>query len=252
MSNHAHAHEHGPILTPWPLVISIGILAMIPLAFIFKFSYHNSFAAILSLGIGAPLCIIGVIGWVREAIGGDELSQGLGFGAMGWFILAEALIFLPGFATYWVLRLSAESWPPPGSVDMPQLMPVIMTVVLVSSSLTIHKAEGLLEAGDVAGFRKWLAATMLLGLSFLLMSIYEWNHLFHLGFTIDVNVFSSSFFSLTGLHGSHVFVGLGIFLAIMIPAMSGKINHTFVRTGSLYWHFVDIIWFFVVSQLYFW
>ena len=93
---------------------------------------------------------------------------------------------------------------------------------------------------------------MLLGLTFLMMSAYEWNHLFHQGFTISTNIYSTSFFAITGLHGSHVFVGLGIFLAMLIPAMAGTINPVFVKTGSLYWHFVDIIWFFVVSQLYFW
>lgn len=253
MSSEAHAEEHhGGILTPWPLVISIGILFMFPVAFILNYEFKDSFAAVLSLGLGIPLCIIGVIGWVREAIGGDELSQGLSFGGMGWFILAEALIFLPGFATYWVMRLAAPEWPPEGSVEMPFVLPIIMTFVLVSSSLTIHKAEVDLDKGNTSGFIRWLILTFILGATFLGMSAYEWNHLFHLGFNFDTNIFSSSFFSLTGLHGSHVFVGLAMFLAILIPAMVGRINHAFVRAGSLYWHFVDIIWFFVVSQMYFW
>ncbi len=254
MSDHAIAHEHGAPTSPWPLVISIGILFFIPLAFTFHFVYQQSFSAVLCLGIGAPLIIIGVIGWVREAIGGAEFPEmeGLGFGAMGWFILAEALIFLPAFVTYWVLRLSAPEWPPAGSIDMPYILPAIMTVILVSSSFTIHHAEAAVDNGNQAGFRKWLMITMLLGLTFLLMSIYEWNHLFHEGFTISTNTYSTAFFSITGLHGSHVFVGLGIFMAMLIPAFKGTINPVFVKTGSLYWHFVDIVWFFVVSQLYFW
>ena len=253
MSDHA-AHAHGAPTTPWPLVVSIGILFLIPLAFIFKFVNNDPFSAILCLGVGAPLIIMGVIGWVREAIGGAEFPEmrGLGFGAMGWFILAEALIFLPTFATYWVMRLNAPEWPPAGSIDMPKLLPAIMTVILVSSSFTIHFAEEKLEKGDEAGFKKLLMITMALGLTFLCMSFYEWNHLFHEGFVISTNIFSSVFFSITGLHASHVFVGLGIFVAMLIPAMNGTINHVFVRTGSLYWHFVDIIWFFVVSQMYYW
>ena len=75
MSSDAHAEEHhGGILTPWPLVISVGILLMFPMAFMFHYEYQNSFAAVLSLGLGIPFCIMGVVGWVREAIGGDELS----------------------------------------------------------------------------------------------------------------------------------------------------------------------------------
>lgn len=253
MSDHA-AHAHGAPTTPWPLVVSIGILFFIPLAFIFKFVNHNPFGAVLCLGVGAPLIIMGIIGWVREAIGGAEFPEmrGLGFGAMSWFIIAEALIFLPTFASYWVMRLNAPEWPPAGSIDMPKLLPAIMTVILVSSSFTIHFAEEKLEHGDESGFKKLLMITMALGLTFLCMSFYEWNHLFHEGFVISTNIFSSVFFSITGLHASHVFVGLGIFLAMLIPALNGTINPVFVRTGSLYWHFVDIIWFFVVSQMYYW
>ncbi|OAD22403.1 Cytochrome c oxidase aa3, subunit III, partial [Candidatus Thiomargarita nelsonii] len=92
----------------------------------------------------------------------------------------------------------------------------------------------------------------LLGLSFLGMSVYEWTHLFHEGFTFDTNVFSTSFFSITGFHGAHVVVGLSIFIAMFVPALMGKVNKGFVKSGSLYWHFVDIIWFFVVSQVYYW
>jgi len=253
MSDHA-AHAHGAPTTPWPLVISIGILFFIPLAFIFKFVNHQPFGAVLCLGVGAPLIIMGIIGWVREAIGGAEFPEmrGLGFGAMGWFILAEALIFLPTFASYWIMRLNAPEWPPAGTVDMPSVLPLIMTAILLSSSFTIHYAEEALEKGNEGGFRKLLVITMLLGLTFLGMSMYEWNHLFHQNFTISTNIYSSVFFTITGLHASHVIVGLGIFMAMLIPALYGTINHVVVRTGSLYWHFVDIIWFFVVSQMYFW
>jgi len=253
MSDHA-VHAHGAPTTPWPLVISIGILFLIPLAFIFKFVEDQPFSAILCMGIGAPLIIMGIIGWVREAIGGAEFPEmrGLGFGAMGWFILAEALIFLPTFVSYWIIRLNSEMWPPEGSVDMPTVLPLIMTVILLSSSFTIHYAEEALEEGNESLFKKLLMVTMGLGLTFLLMSMYEWNHLFHQNFTISTNIFSTVFFSITGLHASHVFVGLCIFIAMLIPAFYGTINPVFVRTGSLYWHFVDIIWFFVVSQMYFW
>ncbi|MCK4706024.1 MAG: cytochrome c oxidase subunit 3, partial [Gammaproteobacteria bacterium] len=165
MSDHA-AHAHGAPTTPWPLVISIGILFLIPLAFMAKFVYHQPFTAILCLGLGAPMIIMGIIGWVREAIGGAEFPEmrGLGFGAMGWFILAEALIFLPTFATYWLMRLNADEWPPVGTIDMPTVLPLIMTFILVSSSFTIHYAEEALDKGDEAGFKKLLMITMLLGL----------------------------------------------------------------------------------------
>jgi cytochrome c oxidase subunit 3 len=82
--------------------------------------------------------------------------------------------------------------------------------------------------------------------------VYEWSHLIHQGFTISTNAFSTIFFSVTGLHGSHVVVGLAIFLAGLPSVLRGDVDEGFMRTAGLYWHFVDIIWFFVVSQVYYW
>lgn len=251
-SAQAHA-EHAPEweVSVWPFVISFGILFALPVAFAFKFVYEMPFAAILALGVGTPMIVAGIAGWVKEGMGSHH-GEGLAFPAMGWFILAEAMIFVSMFAAYWFNRLTADAWPPAGSVELPRLLPLVMTFVLVASSFTIHHAEALLHKGERAGFTRWLIVTMALGSVFLGMSAYEWNHLFHLNFTPGTNVFSTAFFSITGLHGSHVIVGLGIFIAVLLPALKSRINTPFVRTASLYWHFVDIIWFFVVSQVYYW
>jgi cytochrome c oxidase subunit III len=251
MSNHTTAHAAHWEMSVWPLVLSVAILFILPFAFILKFVYHQPLLAALSLGIGAPLAVAGIVGWVREAIGGEH-GEGLSPAAMGWFILAEAMIFISFFAAYWFMRLTAPNWPPTGTVDMPTVLPAVMTVALVTSSFTIHFGEERLAAGDRAGFVNWLLVTMLLGLTFLGMSGYEWNHLIHLGFTPETNVYSTSFFSITGFHGAHVLVGLGIFVAVLLPALRRSTNDAFVKTASLYWHFVDIIWLFVVSQIYYW
>ncbi len=255
MSEHvatAHAHDHPEEVSIWPAVISIGILFAVAFAFSFQFVYKNGLYAALSLGIGVPMIVMGIIGWVREAMSSEPIAEGLAPPAMGWFIVAEALIFLSFFATYWVVRLGAMEWPPAGTVELPTVMPIVMTAVLVASSFTIHFAEGRLDAGDRSGFLRWLLLTMLLGVAFISMSAYEWNHLLHAGFTPATNIFGTAFYSITGFHGAHVIVGLGIFLAILIPALKGEVNEALVKSGSLYWHFVDIIWFFVVSQVYFW
>ncbi len=252
MSEHATtAHEPEWEVSPWPLVITIGILFFLPLAFSFYFVYHQPMSAVISLGIGAPLIILGIAGWISEAIGGEH-GSGLSAPAMGWFILAEAMIFVSLLATYWYMRLNVAAWPPEGSVELPVLMPLIMTIILVSSSFTIHAAEIKAEHNDHAGFLKWLLITMVLGVSFLGISVTEWSHLIHEGFNVGTNVYSTAFFTITGFHGAHVIVGLGIFVAILVPALMGKTNIGFIKTGSLYWHFVDIIWFFVVSQVYYW
>lgn len=243
-----HHDDHAWGTSAWPLVISLGILALC-CAFMLMFVYELPMAAVISLGIGLPLVIGGIAGWTSEAMGGGE---GLSFACMGWFILAEAMIFLSLFIAYWYGRLSAPEWPLPGSVAMPALVPLIMTATLVTSSFTIHKVEHYVKAGSSSGATSWLLITILLGAAFLGMTGYEWTHLIHENFTINTNLFGSVFYGITGMHGSHVLVGLSIFLAGLIPVMRGNLSVGFWRTAGLYWHFVDIIWFFVVSQVYFW
>jgi len=80
----------------WPFVISFGVLAL-AVAFMLQFVYHKPFAAVIALGLGIPMILGGVAGWVSEAMGRGE---GLSYGAMGWFILAEAMIFMSFFAAY--------------------------------------------------------------------------------------------------------------------------------------------------------
>lgn len=243
-------HVHHWETSPWPLVLTVGILFLLPFAFALKFAYHQPLAAVLSLGVGVPLVVAGIAGWISEAIGGH--GEGLAFPAMGWFILAEAMIFISFFASYWFMRLTAPSWPPAGTVELPRIMPMVMTAVLVASSLTIHHGEALLHRGSSSGYVKWLVVTIALGLAFLGMSAYEWNHLFHQGFAFETNSYSTVFFTITGFHGAHVIVGLCIFSAVLVPTLMGRFNGGFIRTAGLYWHFVDIIWFFVVSQVYYW
>ncbi len=250
MSDHAaDEHWHYSI---YPFILSFGVLFMIPIAFAYQFVYENPMMAIIFFSLGLILNVIGCAGWVSETL--VESEEKLAPGAMPSFIVAEAFIFVGFFTAYWVTRLSygSDNWPPPGTVEMAATIPLIMTVILVSSSFTYHHAESLLEEGNRGGFITWLIITMLLGASFFGLSAYEWNHLIHEGFTVSTNLYSGAFFSITGFHASHVIVGLLMFLCILLPALKGKVNNSFVQSAGLYWHFVDIVWFFVVSQIYFW
>ena len=87
---------------------------------------------------------------------------------------------------------------------------------------------------------------------FLGCTLYEYSHLIHENFTPSTNQYSAAFFSLTGFHGSHVIVGLACFLFIIVGVMRGHVHKMFVKVAGIYWHFVDVIWFFVASQIYFW
>lgn len=251
MSEHAHALEWET--SPWPLIVCIGILLFAPLAFSFQFVYEKPSVALICFALGGGLIFISVIGWVKDGLE-DKHGWGAGysFPAMPFFILAEAFIFVALFVGFWVMKMKAPFWPPEGTPHISMVTPIIMTVILVSSSVTIHLAEMRHEKGNHGGFLMWLWVTIILGCVFFGLTISEWSHLLHGGFNMSTNAYGTIFYSITGLHMSHVFIGVALFICILIPAHMHKTNETFIKTASLYWHFVDIVWFFVVSQVYFW
>lgn len=248
----AHHEHHWE--TSWaPLVLVTGIFLLVPIGFAGYFVYENQLMTIIGAGLGVPLILAGVSKWVQEGMSQENLVVGVSMVGLPIFIVSEIFIFLGLFASYWMMRLSAGNyWPPEGTPEINTTIPLIMTVILVSSSLTMHVAEVKLDKKDNSGFNKWLMITILLGVIFLGCTIYEYNHLIHAGFIPSTNAYSTAFYSITGFHASHVFVGLATFVAVLIPALKGKTNHSFVVCASVYWHFVDIVWFFVVSQIYFW
>jgi len=250
-------HDHGGHAHHWevsaaPLILVAGIFFMVPMAFSAWFVYSSPLLTAVFAGIGTPLTLWGVAKWVYEGLTEKPLVAGLAGIGLPIFIVSEIFIFLGLFATYWTMRLSADVWPPEGTPEIGWVLPVIMTVILVSSSITIHVAEEKFDHDDQAGFRKWLILSIALGTVFLGCTLWEYNHLAHMDFIPSTNAFSSAFFSITGFHASHVFVGLGAFVAVLIPAYKGLTNRTLLTSVSVYWHFVDIVWFFVVSQIYFW
>ncbi|MBF0423071.1 MAG: heme-copper oxidase subunit III [Magnetococcales bacterium] len=249
-TEHAHHWE-----TSWaPMILTMGLLFLVPLTFSAYFVYQNQLYATVFAGIGTPLVLIGIAKWVSEGLTQKPLLAGVSPSALPVFIISEVFIFLGLFSAYWTMRLSAgDHWPPAGTPEHFNLvLPVIMTIILVGSSLTFHVAEEKLEHGDLGGFRSWLLLTMILGLAFLGCTIYEYDHLIHAGFKPSTNAYSTAFFSITGFHASHVIVGLGIFISVLLPALAGKTNKYFTFCAGLYWHFVDVVWFFVASQVYYW
>jgi len=250
-AEHESPHSLHWETSPWPLVLTIGILFLLPFSFSLYFVYGKPLMAMLSLGIGVPLTVISIAGWISEGVGQKD-EPGYSIGAMPFFILAEAFIFIAFFVGYWVVRLSSPYWPPEGTPEISTTVPLIMTGILVASSFTIHHSEARMEKGDRGGFLTWLIATIILGVVFMLLTINEYSHLIAEGFNFKTNIFSTVYYSITGFHFSHVLVGVGLFVCILIPALMGKMSKSFVKAASMYWHFVDIIWFFVVTQVYFW
>ncbi len=237
----------------WPFLLSFGILFLAPLSFIFYFVYNKPMLSILSLGVGAPLVLISIAGWVKEGLEDEHgYSQGHSIWAMPILIVSEGFLFIGLFAAYWGLRLSSQAWPPAGTPEKAYAMPIILTAILALSAFSSHRAEKSLDNPEHAGFVAWLVVTLIFAVGFMGLTAYEWSRLIGEGFTIKTNVYSSAFYTITGFHASHVLVGVGIFISILIPALSGKISYPFVKSACIYWHFVELVWLFVVSQVYFW
>jgi cytochrome c oxidase subunit 3 len=169
------------------------------------------------------------------------------------FILSEIMLFASFFAAYFFIRVvtGPETWPPPG-VELPVLIAGINTVVLISSSFTVHYALEAIRKGNHNGLKLGLVLTWLLGATFLFIQINEY---IHIGFTPRDGAFGSIFFSLTGLHGAHVFIGLLLLTFATLRAFRGHFgpaqkDHLGVEVPGIYWHFVDIMWIIVFASIY--
>jgi cytochrome c oxidase subunit 3 len=133
-------------------------------------------------------------------------------------------------------------------------LPILNTICLLSSSITIVVAIRALRAGAISTFAIWWAVTFALGLEFMIGTVLEWHRLiYHEGLTIRTNLFGTTYYSLVGLHALHVTVGLLLILLVLILTMCGYMNDRHVeRTDVLswYWHFVDAVWVVVFITVY--
>ncbi len=173
-------------------------------------------------------------------------------GRVGMFslIIGESAIFTI-FVVAYVYYIGRSTYGP-----APQILdfPIFNTICLLSSSLTIWLAEHAIERGRIRLFGAWWALTMALGIIFLAGTALEWNKLiFTDGLTIRSNLFGTTFYSLVGLHATHVVVGLIMLSLVMIFTLIGRVEqrHTErIQVLSLYWHFVDAVWVVVFTVVY--
>lgn len=174
-------------------------------------------------------------------------------GAVGiiFLIITETSLFTIFVATYLIYIGKSLNGPYPKDVLE---VPILATVCLLSSSLTIYFAEHALKHRRLGLFKLWWIVTMCLGLEFLYMTGSEWYKLiYHDHLTISTNLFGSTFYSLVGLHASHVVVGLSFQFLVLIVTLLGFPIHTQLRRVlflSWYWHFVDAVWVVVFTVVY--
>jgi heme/copper-type cytochrome/quinol oxidase subunit 3 len=131
----------------------------------------------------------------------------------------------------------------------------IYTLALIASSFTLLLADRCLKKEKMRGLKGWLCLTLLLGATFLFGQGKEYIRLIRGSVTLNGSVFGSSFFTLTGFHGLHVFIGLVILSIILLLAFLGDYDKTVGRgsalsTAAIYWHFVDIVWIVVFAVVY--
>ena len=167
------------------------------------------------------------------------------------FLGSEIMLFGSFFTVYFFDRVvvQAHPWPPP-PYELPVFVAGVNTLILVTSSFTMHWATVSVKRGHRAGLCAGMVLTFLLGLSFLLTQIIEYHRI---GFNTGDGAFASTFFGLTGLHGCHVFVGLTILLAMAIRSFRGHFSpehHHGIEIGGIYWHFVDVMWIIVYVTVY--
>lgn len=170
---------------------------------------------------------------------------------MACLIVAEAAIFIIFIVAYIFYIGKSLSGPTPARVLE---LPIFGTVCLLSSSATVHLAVAALRKAKLPGCTLWLAATVLLGGIFLGTTAREWYHLIYDdGLTIQTNLFGTTYYSLVGLHASHVVVGLILLTLALIFSIAGKVNMHHaekLEVLSLYWHFVDAVWVVVFTVVY--
>ena len=170
---------------------------------------------------------------------------------MTCLIIAESAIFIIFVVAYLYYLGKDLSGPTPQQVLE---LPILNSICLLSSSATITFAVRSLRNGDTKRFNFWWLITIALGAYFLLGTGREWHHLIYdKGLSIQTNLFGTTFYSLVGLHASHVIIGLLALLIVMAFAITGSVKQEHagrVHVLALYWHFVDAVWIVVFTVVY--
>jgi cytochrome c oxidase subunit 3/cytochrome o ubiquinol oxidase subunit 3 len=166
-------------------------------------------------------------------------------------IAAEAAVFTIFVVAYIFYIGKSATGPQPRDILH---VPVLFTICLLSSSVTIHFAVKMLRGGQVRSFAWWWLLTIVLGAVFLAGTASEWRHLIYdEGLTIRTNLFGTTYYSLVGLHAFHVTVGLLALAVVSLFTFLRHVNQEHAERAevlSMYWHFVDAVWVVVFIVVY--
>lgn len=268
-----------PATSRWPILGSLALgLMMIGIGMVLV---HDRGTPVMAVGILAVLAVMGL--WFRDVV--KESRQGL-YDAqmdrsfrqgMGWFIFSEVMFFAAFFGALFYVRTFALPWldgegakgvaallwpdfvaswplmsPPDPAISGPEQtfspwqLPLVNTLILVASSITLTVAHEGLKEGERATTRNWLAATLLLAFSFIIIQGVEYYEAYaHYGITLEAGIYGATFFLLTGFHGAHVIIGATILTVMLVRVLRGHFasdDHFGFEAACWYWHFVDVVW----------
>ena len=294
---HATPHHDYHLVnpSPWPLIASIATTIMMIGAVVWMKGIAPAdgdplAAALLSEGkaalffAGLAGVLLSAFGWwadvIKESRAGDHtpvVQIGLRYG-MIMFIASEVMFFaaffwmffemavfnearaqIPELANWAETAAAWSTWPPRGVETLdPWQLPLLNTVILLLSGTTVTWAHHALQVGDRSAARTGLIITVLLGILFTAVQVYEYQHILHehLFFNeeaVNSGLYGSIFFMATGFHGFHVLLGT-IFLAVcLLRLMAGQFTpqkHFGFEAAAWYWHFVDVVWLFLFAFVY--
>ena len=169
------------------------------------------------------------------------------------FLATEVLLFGALFAAYTVFRVKYPALFQSEHLKLNRVLGTLNTFVLITSSLAVVLGVDAIRRGKARLLEKYYAATVLLGAVFLCVKYVEWTGEFHHGRYPGTNIFFSLYFMMTGLHGIHVILGMGALTYVVILSRRGRFSgtyHTPVEVVGLYWHFVDLVWIYLLPLLY--
>lgn len=248
--------------SPWPLLVSLALLTT-TLSAVMSFHGVSNGPLLLSLGVLSTIFTMALwfISVTREATGQGHhtvaVQKGLTLG-FSLFIITEVFFFVSVFWAFFHSSLAptvelGANWPPVGIESMnPWEIPLLNTVLLLSSGATLTYSHHSLIAGNRKESLYGLVLTIILAIVFTSLQAYEY---YNAPFTFSDGVYGSTFYFATGLHGFHVIVGT-IFLMVscarFISYHFTNFHHLGFEAAILYWHFVDVVWLFLFISIYWW
>ena len=256
--------------SPWPALGAAAGFTLVLGLTLFMHEYPYSIYVMIA---GALMVLLTMFLWWRDVIKESTFQNvhtpvvelGLRYG-MALFIASEVMFFVAWFWAFFDASIFANEaiqysrvtftggeWPPQGvEVFDPFHLPLLNTVILLTSGTTCTWAHHALIEGNRRSMIWGLIATIALGILFSFVQAYEYSHA---KFAFGDGIYSSTFFMATGFHGFHVLVGTIFLIVVLFRALAGhfKPDHHFgFEAAAWYWHFVDVVWLFLFFSIYWW